>query len=110
MRRSQTSQDVSYYDWTVRLHAVNGKLIATDAEKLLPNSLNQRAARSSKEPCTQTNVGSVSYFVPDTFHLSQVMKEGDTLWVEVTVPPVGTPRPIQLAVNHNGTFTPLHIR
>jgi hypothetical protein len=107
--RPDARPNTAYYDWTVRLHAVNGKLIATDAEKLLPNSLNQRASRTSKDPCTQTRVGSISYFIPDTFKLDSVMKKGDTLWVEVTVPPVGTPRPIQLAVVHDGVFTPLKI-
>lgn len=107
---SPTHSPTRYRNSAVRLHVVNGKLVATDAENLLPHSLNQRAFLNTDVPCTQATIGHADYFVPDSFKLGQVMKEGDTLWVEVTVPPVGTPRPIQLAVNHNGVFTPLHIR
>jgi hypothetical protein len=34
-------------------------------------------------------------------------KPGQELWIEVTVPPSGPPRPIQLALKDNGTWTPL---
>jgi hypothetical protein len=30
--------------------------------------------------------------------------------MEVTVPPMGPPRPIQLAVSEGGVFTPLNLR
>lgn len=35
------------------------------------------------------------------------MKPGQELWIEVTVPAKGPPRPIQLAVKENGAWTPL---
>jgi hypothetical protein len=98
-----------YFYWSVRLHAADGKLIATNAENMVPSSLNLRATRTSDIPCEKTSVGQVNYFVPDSFQLGKVMQTGDALWVEVTVPPVGTPRPIQLAVVHNGAFTPLKL-
>jgi hypothetical protein len=34
-------------------------------------------------------------------------RPGQELWIEVTVPPSGPPRPIQLALKENGTWTPL---
>ena len=33
--------------------------------------------------------------------------EGQELWMEVTVPPVGPPRPLQLALKDNGGWKPL---
>jgi len=35
------------------------------------------------------------------------MKPGQELWIEVTVPAKGPPRPIQLAVKENGAWAPL---
>ena len=35
------------------------------------------------------------------------VRPGQELWVEVTVPPKGPPRPIQLALKDNGAWKPL---
>ncbi len=35
------------------------------------------------------------------------LKPGQELWIEVTVPPQGPPRPIQLALKQNGVWRPL---
>jgi hypothetical protein len=35
------------------------------------------------------------------------VKPGQELWIEVTVPPKGPPRPIQLALKQNGVWKPL---
>jgi uncharacterized membrane-anchored protein len=35
------------------------------------------------------------------------LKPGQELWIEVTVPPKGPPRPIQLALKDNGAWKPL---
>ena len=35
------------------------------------------------------------------------LKPGQELWIEVTVPPQGPPRPIQLALKQNGAWRPL---
>ncbi len=86
----------------------DGKLIATNAE-YGSQLANLGASRTSDIPCEKTRVGQVNYFVPDSFQLGKVMQAGDNLRVEVTVPPTGTPRPIQLAVAHNGAFTPLKL-
>ena len=38
------------------------------------------------------------------------VKTGQELWVEVTIPPKGPPRPIQLALKDNGAWKPLAFR
>ena len=38
------------------------------------------------------------------------LKPHEELWVEVTVPPSGPPRPIQLAISSDAGFKPLVIR
>jgi hypothetical protein len=35
------------------------------------------------------------------------LKHGQELWIEVTLPPKGPPRPIQLAVKDHGVWKPL---
>jgi uncharacterized membrane-anchored protein len=35
------------------------------------------------------------------------LKPGQELWMEVTIPPNGPPRPLQLALKDNGAWTPL---
>jgi hypothetical protein len=35
------------------------------------------------------------------------LKHGQELWIEVTLPPKGPPRPIQLALKDNGAWKPL---
>jgi hypothetical protein len=52
----------------------------------------------------------VDYFLPEHAIDPSRRQPGEELWVEVTVPPKGPPRPIRLAVKKGGTFTPLEIK
>jgi hypothetical protein len=52
----------------------------------------------------------VEYFISDTAQSPFPPKKGEELWVEVTVPKMGPPRPIQLAMSKDGVFTPLVLR
>ena len=49
----------------------------------------------------------LAYFIPEHGADPSRRPAGETLWVEVTVPPTGAPRPIRLGVMKNGTLTPL---
>ena len=49
----------------------------------------------------------VAYFIPEHVPDPSVRQPGEELWVEVTVPRRGPPRPIRLGVRRNGTLTPL---
>lgn len=52
--------------------------------------------------------GSVSFFIPEDIPDPSVLKPGEELWAEVTVPPGGEPRPIRLAVKSpNGAWREL---
>jgi hypothetical protein len=48
----------------------------------------------------------VLIFIPDSTQIPN-LKPGDEMWVEVTVPAQGPPRPIRLAIKKNGVLTPL---
>jgi hypothetical protein len=62
-------------------------------------------------PCERATLSQgVEYFIPDTAKSPFPPKKGEELWVEVTVPKMGPPRPVQLAVSKDGVFTPLDLR
>jgi hypothetical protein len=49
----------------------------------------------------------VLVFIPETFQMPTT-HPGDQLWVELTLPAKGPPRPIRLAIKNASGFTPLH--
>ncbi len=51
----------------------------------------------------------VLYFIPEHVTDPSRRTQGEELWVEVTLPKKGPPRPIRLAVRKDGTFTPLDL-
>lgn len=52
----------------------------------------------------------LAYFIPEHVEDPSRRPAGETLWVEVTVPPKGAPRPIRLGVKKDGELTPLPLR
>jgi hypothetical protein len=52
----------------------------------------------------------LAYFIPERIEDPSRRPVGEELWVEVTVPPKGAPRPIQLGVEKDGRVTPLNLR
>jgi hypothetical protein len=59
-------------------------------------------------PCDRASLAkNLDYFIPDTARGPFPLKKGEELWVEVTVPPSGPPRPIQIAISKDSAFTPL---
>jgi len=50
----------------------------------------------------------VLVFLPETFQMP-TPHPGDQLWVELTLPAKGPPRPIRLAIKNSAAFTPLRI-
>jgi hypothetical protein len=52
----------------------------------------------------------VAYFIPENAADPSRRQPGEELWIEVTVPKKGPPRPIRLAIKRGDSFTPLDIR
>jgi len=97
-------------EWRVRLQAKDGKLVpvlAADQDKPEETDLITLWPGRSCDRATVSQ--GVDYFIPDTAKTPWPMKPGEELWVEVTVPPMGPPRPIQLAVSQDGVFTVLKL-
>jgi hypothetical protein len=51
--------------------------------------------------------GAVDFYISQTAAAPGPLKAGQELWIEVTVPPKGPPRPIQLAMKDGGAWRPL---
>jgi hypothetical protein len=49
----------------------------------------------------------LAYFIPEHVPDPSVLEAGEELWVEVTLPRSGAPRPIRLGVRKDGVLTPL---
>ena len=51
----------------------------------------------------------LAFFIPEHVPDPSVRAPGEELWVEVTLPKQGAPRPIRLAVKKDGVMTPLDL-
>jgi hypothetical protein len=52
---------------------------------------------------------SLAYFIPEHIPDPSIRAAGEELWVEVTLPKKGPPRPIRLGVKKDGVLTPLDL-
>jgi hypothetical protein len=51
----------------------------------------------------------LAYFIPEHVPDPSIRGAGEELWVEVTLPKSGAPRPIRLGVRRDGVITPLDL-
>ena len=108
------SQDTSSF--RANLKVVNNTLVAVrieGQEDWAPDdsSGGQEVEGSAGAPCDQMRLSSATdYFISDTAQSPLPLKPGQELWIEVTVPPKGPPRPIQLALKDNGAWKPLDLK
>ena len=91
------------WHWNVITKARDGKLVAEDARSLMPQEVVQSVDLSGGQPCDHVRLSpAILFFISDTANPPLPSKPGQELWAEVTVPAVGPPRPIQLAMSDNG--------
>ena len=91
----------------VRLGAENGQLIVTPSEPMSGIMVTRRLLRNEEVAFLSEPV---LYFIPEHADDPSRRPMGEELWVEVTVPKKGLPRPIRLGVKKNGVLTPLDLR
>ncbi len=102
--------DPGYWRWNVRPVAQNGKLVPLLASYDERPELTDELTVWGHRPCNRATLAkTVDYFIDDAAKTPFPLKKGEELWVEVTVPPMGPPRPIQLALSKAGAFTPLNL-
>jgi hypothetical protein len=82
----------------------DGKLIARPAQE------SGGAMVTLVNNATQANLAEpVTFFIPERVPDPSRRHQGEELWVELTVPRTGLPRPIRLGVKKDGVLTPLAI-
>lgn len=102
-------QDTNYF--RANLKVENNRLVAVRIEGQENTNQGQEVEGSAGAPCDQMRLAEATdFFIADTAQSPVPLRNGQELWIEVTVPPKGPPRPIQLAVKDNGTWRPLGLK
>ena len=91
--------------WNVSLNARDGKLLPT----VTPHG-RETVTLVEGKPCDRATLNSEEVlFIPDRAQLPFPVKPGQDLWVEVTLPASGPPRPLQIALSSAAGFHPLKL-
>lgn len=99
------------WEWGATLAAKGGRLTAqVDGRPRSPSEM-QQVVLVASDRCDRASLTSqAEYFVSDQARVPFPLKAGEELWVEVTVPPSGPPRPIQMATSDSAGFHMLPFR
>jgi len=91
-----------------KLAVKNNKLIATRAPEADSSASMQSVSAPPGSPCDRMRLSTpVDFYISEHASDPTFLKSGQELWIEVTVPPKGPPRPLQLALKDNGAWKPL---
>jgi hypothetical protein len=91
--------------WDVSLTADDGKLLP----RVDPHS-RQTLTLLDGKPCNRATLDSPEMlFIPESTQLPFSLKPGQDLWLEVTLPASGPPRPLQIALSSGEGFHPLKL-
>jgi hypothetical protein len=86
----------------------DNKLIAIRVPESETSSLTQTVAAWPAARCDQMRLSQpVDFYIAEHANDPTWLKQGQELWIEVTVPPKGPPRPLQLALKDNDVWRPL---
>lgn len=84
------------------------RLTATRIEPLDDSRTGQTVWAFPQTKCSEMQLAEpVDFYLPEHAANPIPYKAGTELWVEVTVPPKGPPRPLQLALKQDGIWKPL---
>ena len=91
-----------------RLAVRDNKLTAIRVPESESSSATQSVSASPGSLCDQMRLSiPVDFYIAEHASDPSWVKTGQQLWIEVTVPPKGPPRPLQLALKDNGVWKPL---
>jgi hypothetical protein len=95
-------------EFPAELKVANNQLLAIairDGEK---DRVGRRVTAPPGAPCGEMRlVDPVNFYLAEHARSPLPLASGAELWIEVTVPPRGPPRPIQLALKQAGRWEPL---
>jgi hypothetical protein len=108
--RSQTFTvrgPIDTLEFPAKLDVKNNKLIAIHQRDGNPRDA-QWVSALQNTACDQMRLRQpVNFYIAEHARSPLPTKRGDELWIEVTVPHKGPPRPIQLALKQDGAWKPL---
>ena len=94
---------------TVQLGVEGDRLIAQINDQSTRNQLDGRI-RQRGDSLVVNPYHELAFFIPPDVQDPSIQPDGRSLWVEVTLPRFGAPRPIQLGLETNGLIEPLPLR
>jgi hypothetical protein len=91
-----------------KLQVQNGKLQAVYIQNEEQRRFGQIIAAQPGKPCQEMTLAyPVNFYIADNAPSLLQLKPNQELWIELTIPPQGPPRPIQLALKTDGRWMPL---
>jgi hypothetical protein len=94
-----------------QLKVQGNKLLAIRVPEADSRSSGQRVEAFPGSSCEEMRLElPVDFYLPEHARDPVQLWPGQELWVEVTVPPTGPPRPIQLALKEGGVWKPLGLQ
>lgn len=103
-----TVQTAGVFQFDAMLQVQNGALQAVYIQNEERRHLGQIVYAQPGKPCDDMRLlKPVNFYIPDNAPSLLPLKHDQELWVELTIPPEGPPRPIQLALKSNGSWQPL---
>jgi hypothetical protein len=98
-----------YWTWYVSLGVASGHLVPVLQDHPKNPSDTVRLTLAEDRSCDRVPVSQATeYFIPGRAQPPVPLPAGQELWVEVTVPPNGPPRPTQIALATKSGFQVLH--
>jgi hypothetical protein len=90
------------------LKVQNNRLIAVQVQGDESGMAGEEVLAVPGAACDQMRlITPVNYYISSTAKSPLPLKPGQELWMEVTVPPKGPPRPLQMALKDNGVWKSL---
>jgi hypothetical protein len=98
-------------DWApVTLRVDNGVLMFDRVDESAGSDLRARTTTATRDGERVVQLMQpLAYFIPEHVPDPSRRAPGEELWVEVTLPKAGPPRPIRLGVKKDGVLTPLDL-
>ncbi len=89
------------------LKVVDNKLVAVKIEDPGKAEAGQRVDAWPGTQCGEMRLEKpVDFYIAEHAQSLQPVKRGQELWIEVTLPPKGPPRPLQMALEDDGVWKP----
>jgi hypothetical protein len=96
------------FDFSAELKVEGNRLKAIKLPEWKDTSAGQRVTATPGSTCENLRLEQpVDFYIAEHAASPTPVRLGQELWMEVTVPPKGPPRPLQLALKEDGSWRPL---